>query len=186
MKVSREQAARNREQVLQAAARQFRERGFDAVGVADLMASVGLTHGGFYAQFPSKEDLVAEACACALDRSVARWRQAVSDDPKGGPHAVADGYLSTTHRDAPGMGCVVASLGADIARQGPLVREVFTEGVRELVGVLAGTMPGKTQQERRQAALGSFATMVGAMVLARAVADEELSREVLEAARGRV
>jgi TetR/AcrR family transcriptional repressor of nem operon len=186
MKVSREQAAHNRARVLQAAARLFRERGFDGVGVADLMASVGLTHGGFYAQFPSKEDLVAEACAAALDASVARWQKAAGAAPRDAAGAVVDSYLSCAHRDAPGSGCALAALGTEIARQGPLVREVVTEGVRDLVAVLADTMPGKTAEERRHAALGSFATMVGAMVLARAVADEKLSREVLAAAKERI
>src|SRR5438309_6694837 len=131
MKVTREEAARNRERIVEAAARRFRERGFDGIGVAEVMKEAGLTHGGFYGHFASKEDLMAEACALALTRSRELWSrraQAAGGEPL---PALAHLYLSTRHRDDPGRGCLVASLGADAARQGEGVRAALTEGLRK-------------------------------------------------------
>jgi TetR/AcrR family transcriptional repressor of nem operon len=122
MKVSREQAAQNRERIIEAAAQLFRKRGFDGIGVADLMKEAGLTHGGFYGHFASKEDLIAEASARALTDSVAVWSK-LADRASGDPlSAVAGAYLTSRHRDNPGAGCLLAALGPDVARQGPAVR----------------------------------------------------------------
>ena len=119
MKVSREQAAQNRERIVEAAAQLFRERGFDGIGVADLMKEAGLTHGGFYGHFSSKEDLIAEASARALTRSLAVWSK-LADRASGDPlSAVAGAYLTSRHRDNPGAGCLLAALGPDVSRQGP-------------------------------------------------------------------
>src|SRR5436309_5673136 len=106
MKVTREQAKLNRERVVDTAARQFRERGFEGVGVADLMKAAGLTHGGFYAQFDSKQHLMAEACEQALEESKRMWRDALERAPKRPLAAIASHYLSREHRDNPGAGCV--------------------------------------------------------------------------------
>lgn len=180
MKVTREQALQNRDRVLDVAARLFRERGFDGIGVADLMKSAGLTHGGFYGQFASKEDLMAQACARAFEGSLKSWHKAADRAPESPLAAVADIYLSTAHRDRPGDGCVIAALGADAARQGPTLRRVITEGAQSLVGLLAGLVPGRTKAIKRTRALATFAGMVGALVLARAVDDEALSDEILQ------
>ena len=183
MKVSREQAAQNRERVLDAAARLFRERGFDGIGVADLMKEAGLTHGGFYGQFSSKDDLIAQASARELTRSLAYWStfaERASGDPLS---AVADAYLTRGHRDNPGAGCVLASLGPDVSRQGPAVRHAVTDYVRSLCDLLAKLVPGKSKAARRRKALSTYATLVGAMVLARAVDDRDLSLEILDAGR---
>src|SRR4051794_7797849 len=110
MKVSREQAQLNREKVVESAARLFRERGIDGIGLAELMRSVGLTHGGFYGQFGSKEELVAEACAWAFDRSVAKWKRTAAAHPEDVAGAVADFYLAPAHRDRPATGCAAAAL----------------------------------------------------------------------------
>src|SRR4029453_19541751 len=108
MKVSREQAARNRERILDAAAQLFRERGFEGVGVADLMKEAGLTPGGFYGHFSSKEDLIAEASARALTRSLARWSELGERAPRDPLSAIAGVYLTGRHRDNPGTGCLLA------------------------------------------------------------------------------
>src|SRR3954462_7824260 len=110
MKVSREQAALNRERILETAAQLFRERGFEGIGVADLMKEAGLTHGGFYGHFSSKEDLIAEASALALTRSLAVLGKVGERGPGDPLSAVAGAYLTTRHRDNPGAGCLLAAL----------------------------------------------------------------------------
>ena len=181
MKVSREQAAQHRERILEAAAQRFRERGFDGIGVADLMKEAGLTHGGFYGHFSSKDDLIAEACARALAQSLARWHK-VADRASGDPlSALAGAYLTSSHRDNPGAGCVLAALGPDVSRQGPAVRHSVTGYVRSACDLLAKLVPGKSKTARRQEAISTWATLVGAIVIARAVDDRALSREILDA-----
>jgi TetR/AcrR family transcriptional repressor of nem operon len=181
MKVSREQAIQNRERIVEKAAQLFRERGFDGIGVVDLMKEVGLTHGGFYGHFSSKEDLIAEASARALTRSLADWSK-VADRASGDPlSAVAGLYLSSRHRDNPGAGCLLAALGPDVSRQGRAVRHTVTDYVRSACDLLATLVPGKSKAARRQKAISTYATLVGAMVIARAVDDPALSQEVLDA-----
>jgi TetR/AcrR family transcriptional regulator, transcriptional repressor for nem operon len=181
MKVTREQAKRNRECVVETAARLFRERGLEGVGVADLMKSAGLTHGGFYAQFDSKEHLVVEACEQALEETEHRWRELLERTPEKRLSALASLYLSPQHRDNPGAGCVVAALSMEAARQGPTVRAVFTEAAKRFLDLLGQVVPGRAARTRRRQALASFASMVGAVVLARTVSDASLSEEILEA-----
>ncbi|HTE42766.1 MAG TPA: TetR/AcrR family transcriptional regulator [Steroidobacteraceae bacterium] len=184
MKVNREQAAQNRERVLDTAAQLYRENGFHGIGVADLMKSAGLTHGGFYGQFSSKEELMEQACARAFARSVDYW-QATIDAEDQGPHqaiaAIAKAYLSATHRDAPGKGCALAALGAEAARQGPKVRRTFTAGLQALASTLAPLLPGKSKAARHEEALATYASFVGALVLSRAVDDDKLSASILRA-----
>ena len=186
MKVSREQAAQNRERIVEAAAQLFRERGFDGIGVADLMKEARLTHGGFYGHFSSKDDLIAEASACALTRSLALWSK-LADRASGDPlSAVAGAYLTASHRDNPGAGCLLAALGPDVSRQGPPVRRAVTDYVRSAVDLLTKLVPGKSKAAKRQKAISTYATLVGAMVLARAVDDRALSQEILDAGRASV
>lgn len=186
MKVSREQAQQNRDKVVQAAARLFRERGIDGIGVAELMKSVGLTHGGFYGQFGSKEELVAEACAWAFERSAAKWKRTAEANPRDAARAIADFYLTPEHRDRPATGCAAAALAGDMAREGVHARQAFTQGVRELVDVIAAGREEGSAKQRQRAALADFSAMVGAMVLARAVDDPELADEILSATRERI
>jgi TetR/AcrR family transcriptional repressor of nem operon len=183
MKVSREQAAASRERILDAGTRLFRERGFDGIGVADLMREAGLTHGGFYGHFASKEELMAKACERALAKSAAKWEALHARDGHEALAAMADSYLSTRHRDNPGAGCIVAAVGEEAARHGPPVRHAFTLGVRSLIDILGRVMPGRTRAARRDQALATFASMVGAMVLARAVDDPKLSVQILKVVR---
>jgi TetR/AcrR family transcriptional repressor of nem operon len=181
VKVSREQAALNRERILEAAAQLFRERGFEGLGLADLMGTVGLTHGGFYGHFSSKEDLMAQACERAVTRSYEAWRHQV-DRSAGDPLLpIARSYLSARHRNDPGAGCVLAALGSDLARQGPDVRRAVTEGVRRSIDLLAGTIAAGSRR-KRQKAITAYAGWVGAMIMARAVDDPALSQEILDAA----
>jgi TetR/AcrR family transcriptional repressor of nem operon len=186
MKVSREQAAQNRERILDAAAQLFRERGFEGIGVADLMKEAGLTHGGFYGHFASKDDLIAQASARELTRSLAHWRNVGERGSEDRLSAIAEAYLTSTHRDNPGAGCVLAALGPDVSRQGPAVRRAVTDYVRSVCDLLAKLVPGKSKAARRQKAISTYATLVGAMVMARAVDNRELSQEILEAARASV
>jgi TetR/AcrR family transcriptional repressor of nem operon len=180
MRVSRAEAAQNRERIIEAAARQFREHGFDGIGVAELMKSAGLTHGGFYGHFASKEDLMAQACARALEGSLDAMRQVAERDGGDALSAIASAYLSPSHRDQPGEGCALAALGADAARHGSPVRGAFTQGVRSAVDMLTRLLTGKSKRAKRERALTIYASMVGALVLARAVDDAELSDEVLQ------
>src|SRR3954451_12996235 len=181
MKVSREQALENRERIVEAAARRFRERGFEGIGVADLMKEAGLTHGGFYGHFSSKDDLIAEASKRALADSLALWSE-LADRATGDPlPALAAAYLARTHRDNPGAGCVLAALGPDVSRQGPAGRRAVTGCVRSTVEFLTKLVPGKPTVANRQKAISMYATLVGAMVMARAVNDRALSQEILDA-----
>jgi len=182
MKVTREQAGQNRERIIETAARLFRERGFDGVGVADLMQNAGLTHGGFYGQFDSKEDLAAQACERALAQSAARIDRVIAEHPKNTLDAVAASYLSTRHRDSPGDGCAFVALGAEAPRHAAGVRRVFAEALRLRVEKLMRLVPGTTAARRRKA-LATMASLVGAQVLARAVNDVELSNEILLAVK---
>lgn len=183
MKVSREQAARNRERILDTAAQLFRERGFDGIGVADLMKEAGLTHGGFYGHFSSKEDLIAQASAHELARSLNDWGAFAERAPDDRLSALAAAYLTSTHRDNPGTGCVLAALGPDVSRQGRPVRQAVTSYVRSMVDLLGKLVPNKSKAARRRKAIGAYATVVGAMVLARAIDDPALSQEILHAGR---
>jgi TetR/AcrR family transcriptional repressor of nem operon len=177
MRVSREKAAENRERIVEIASRMFRESGFDGVGVDAIMKGAGLTHGGFYGHFGSKDDLAAEAVTRALERGVetqSRYTN-LSD--------LVSGYLSERHCADRTNGCAVASLGADIARQGEGVRRGLTTYVRAQLDRLAGLLRTGTQASRRKRAITTFAGMVGALTLARAVDDPTLSKEILSAAR---
>lgn len=183
MRVSREQAAENRERIIAVASGLFRERGFNGVGVADLMQSAGLTHGGFYGHFESKEDLMAQASARALDGSRDLWRDLASEHPDRPLDAVLDHYLSSAHRDRPQHGCLLTSLGSDVARQGVDVRRTVTERFTSMIGLIESWIPGRSQAAKRRRALAAYSTMVGAMMLARMVDDPELSDEILAASR---
>jgi TetR/AcrR family transcriptional repressor of nem operon len=181
MKVSRARAAENRERIVEVAGRLFRERGFDGIGVADLMKEAGLTHGGFYGHFSSKDELFAEASARALTSSLANWCKVAERAPDDPLSAIAGGYLTGRHRDNPGAGCLLAALGPDVSRQGPAVRNTVAGYVSAAVDLLATLVPGRSKAARRQKAISTYATLVGAMVLARAVDDRAFSQEILNA-----
>ena len=179
MKVSRAQAEANRERILDSAAQLFRERGVDGVGLNELMQAAGLTRGGFYGHFESKEDLVAQASRRALQKN----REARAKMADQGLASWVNFYLSDAHCERVGEGCGVTGLVADAARGGPAMREVFSEGVEGFTKALQALMPGDTDAERREQAMARLATMVGGLLLGRAVADPALSHELREAAK---
>lgn len=176
-RVSQEQAKLNRQRVVEVAAALFRERGIHGVGVADIMSAAGLTHGGFYGQFTNKDALAVEAFDAAL-----------AEEYRGTQHALISNYLSLGHVRTPGKGCPLAALANDVAREpsGSAVRSRFTQGVRHLAGLLADLIPKASRERRRQRSLAHLSTLVGAVVLARAVDDEVLANDLIEAARDAV
>lgn len=185
MKVTKAQAEANRARVVETASRLFRERGFDGVGVADLMAAAGLTHGGFYKQFGSKADLMAESTACGVAQTIA-----LADGADAASFVTQ--YLSRTHRDQRGLGCTLAALGTDAARQPETVRKAFADGVEQLVAALsarrqaeaeAGGAAGASPPSRADI-LDTMAHAIGALVMSRACPDDSpLADEILAASR---
>ena len=171
MKDSREQMADNRKRILEAAGRLFREKGFESVSVAEVMKAAGLTHGGFYGHFRSKDDLIAQALTQAYQPAE---RSAFDFE------TFLGGYLSTRHRDNPAKGCPTAGLAAETRHQGAQARAAMTEGLRQQIARISEALPSGAAAERRRAAIGSWSAMVGAVILARSVDDPELSVEVLE------
>jgi TetR/AcrR family transcriptional regulator, transcriptional repressor for nem operon len=182
MRVSRDQAEENRQTVIDVASRLFRERGFDGIGLKDLMKAAGLTQGAFYKQFESKADLVAQASKRAMERAFNRFSAAGAanpDDPLGAAVAL---YLSTEHREERMDGCPVAALGSDAARQRADVKASFEAGIREYLEMLDVWVDEAEDKEPSAKAMAILSTMVGAMVLSRAVNDEHLSKQLLQAA----
>lgn len=183
MRVTRQQAIENRKRVLRLASRRFRERGLGGVGVADLMQEAGLTHGGFYKQFESKEDLAAEACAAAIAENLAGYQELAKQDPKNVLAHVISTAISDLHRNSPGEGCLLAAVGADISRANTPVRKKVTEGVRQIIDFISSLIPGRSRKHARRKAMTTYATVVGSLVVARAVDDPDFASEILTAAR---
>ena len=177
MRVSREQAAENRERIVETAARMFREHGFDGVGVDAIMRGAGLTHGGFYGHFRSKDDLAAKAVTRALERGVEKQSRYTNLGD------LVSGYLSERHCADRANGCAVGALGADIVRQGEGVRGALTDYVRGQLDRFTRMLRNGTAASRRKRAITTLAGMVGALTLARAVDDPALSEEILATAR---
>jgi TetR/AcrR family transcriptional repressor of nem operon len=177
MRKSREAAAETRKHIVRAAARKFREQGIVTTGLNDLMKAAGLTHGGFYKHFESKDQLVAEACADAVDAAMV----GMGMEAQPTINAAVAAYLSTRHRDDPASGCPLAAIGSELSRTDKKSSEAATEGFERLVAVLAGK--AVTAGARRRA-LVAVATMIGAVTMSRVVTDPELSAEILgEAAK---
>jgi TetR/AcrR family transcriptional repressor of nem operon len=176
MKVSREQMAENRQRILEVAGQLFREKGFDAVSVAEVMKAAGLTHGGFYGHFDSKDDLIAQALCHAID---ARKGAGAAWDLRG----YMDAYLSPKHRDNAAGGCTIAGLAADTLHQTREARSAVTEGVRAQIDWMFEKLTGLDDAVRRRQAIASCAAMVGATILARAATDPALSDEILRETR---
>jgi TetR/AcrR family transcriptional repressor of nem operon len=182
MRVSREKAAENRERIIAVASTLLREKGFDGIGVADIMKAADLTHGGFYGHFESKDDLAAQACHAALATAATRWADVRDNAGDGAFEAMIAYYLSPRQYDNPGRGCALVALGAEAPRQAKSVRAVFRDGLLRLVDVLMAAIPG-SKAARRRKSLAVMAQLVGAGVLARAVNDKALADEILDAAK---
>lgn len=179
MRVTRKQAAAHRERILDVAGTLFRERGFDGIGVADIMKRAGLTHGGFYGHFASKGDLAAEITARVLGKE--GWPERLTGMANPSFADVVRAYLSPAHRDAAGRGCMLAAVGSDVVRQPRRVRHAFTEGLRARVEALRKLLPGASAATKRERALTAMAALVGGLTLSRAVDDPEFADEILEA-----
>jgi TetR/AcrR family transcriptional regulator, transcriptional repressor for nem operon len=178
---SQAEKAESHDRIVEVAAARFRESGVEGVGVADLMKEAGLTHGGFYRHFASRDELVAEAIECALSegaRAVAAAAK-VKDHPLA---ALVDAYLSTMHRDALATSCAVATMAADVARSNERARSAYTRQVGAYLELLTQLISADTQRARRRKSLAALSALVGAVSMARAVNDEKLSREILKSA----
>ncbi|HEY2055222.1 MAG TPA: TetR/AcrR family transcriptional regulator [Solirubrobacterales bacterium] len=181
---SQEEKAKNHQRIVEIAARRIRESGTDGPGVAEIMSEAGLTHGGFYKHFDSRDDLVAEAVAAALEQGEEAIGEVTADaeDPLA---AFVDWYLSTGHRDDPATGCAVVALGADAARADTGLRAAYGAQVERYIAHLEELQGGGGEDARRRA-IAAVASMVGALLIARAVDDKELSDEILREVRATV
>jgi TetR/AcrR family transcriptional repressor of nem operon len=186
-RVSREQTDKNRLAIEAASVRLFKQYGINGVSVSDIMASAGLTHGGFYGHFESKDELAAIACVRSFEQSLARWKALIKDDldEAGLVAALADHYLSDHQRDEPGEGCPITGLAADAGREPDTkpVRKAYTHGLKSLIDVIMSFSGTRQSKAVRQRALVRMSTLVGALTLARAVRGDPLSEEILEATR---
>ena len=184
MRYSETHKQETRDRVLAVAARALRTQGPERLGVAEVMAEAGLTHGGFYAHFKSKDDLLAAAVEEAFKDGRALWMAATEDYP--GIEGLAryiDFYVSGQHRDRLDTGCPVAALNADFARVPSAAGDTFRANVARLLGVIADRLPGEDAQARTAEAGAIFGEMMGAVLVARAIPDRETSNRLLAAAR---
>jgi TetR/AcrR family transcriptional regulator, transcriptional repressor for nem operon len=182
MRRSREDAAETRRLIVETASRLFRLRGITAVSVADIMGALGLTVGGFYRHFESKEALVIEAIAAASTEMELRYAQPATGTASVSPGAALDSYLSRAHRDHPERGCPVSALCSEVAHESLPTRQAFTTSVQRLLAIVASLAPGDTK-DARDRRLHAVASMVGAVVLARATSDEALADDLLRVVR---
>lgn len=172
---SQDEKARSRERILEVASRRFREAGLDNLSISDLMKEAGLTHGGFYKHFESREDLIAGVVERAMTDTLKR--------PAPSLEALVDGYLSPKHRDNPGEGCAITAFAADIGRADRRCRKVFTEKLRSSLNRISNLSQEASEDGSAEAAMVRLSAMVGALTLARAVDDSELSAALMETAR---
>lgn len=178
MAKSQKQKAESRLAIMRSAAKLFREKGFDGVTVAQVMDGAGLTHGGFPRHFSSKEELITETLVELFAADMREPSLPVHD-----LQAFARAYLRPEHRGAPGAGCVFAALGPEMARTPQPTRDVLTDAIEQQIQKFARIAPGQEPAEQRVTAIGMWATMVGAMVLARVANSEALSDEILASVR---
>ena len=172
------------DRILKTASRAIRRKGYGGIGVADLMKEAGLTHGGFYAHFASKTDLLAEVADRTGADSLTRLGRIADAAPEGEAlAAIVDAYLSDQHVESPETGCPMAALGSELARQEPPVRRAATRRTKEVIDLLGRQLPGWAAGQDRGQALATYCTLVGALTIARAVDDPALSRAVRDAAR---
>jgi TetR/AcrR family transcriptional repressor of nem operon len=187
MRYSREHKLETHARIVRKASVRLREKGAHGVGVADLMKEAGLTHGGFYAHFDSREALVIEAFAHAMERSTDRWRKlAEQTAPDKRLATIVDSYLTPVHRDDPGHGCAIPTLGAEIARESPRTRKAFAAKLEQMIDMLAEQIPDVARKAARKQAKAVHPTMMGTLVLARVAGNGEFSDEILGAGRDAV
>ncbi|HVW74582.1 MAG TPA: TetR/AcrR family transcriptional regulator [Rhizomicrobium sp.] len=180
MRVSRVQAEENRQAVINTASRLFRQHGFDGIGLKDVMEAAGLTQGGFYKQFASKEDLAVQASARALETATQRWSRAAAKNPRDSLGAVIAFYLSEGHRAEKSDGCPIVALGSDVARQAPEVKAPFEAGIKAHLELLNRIVAEAGAKDSKAKALTILSMMVGTLTLARAVNDAGLAQALLK------
>ena len=184
MRYSREHKQETHDRIVRKASVRLREKGAHGIGVADLMKEAGLTHGGFYAHFDSREALVIEAFNYAMDRSTDRWRRMAEQTPPEKRFAsIVETYLTALHRDDPGHGCAVPTLGPEIAREGAKARKAFAAKLDEMIEMMAEQLPELPRKVARRRAMAALSTMAGALVLARIAGTGEFSEEILDSGR---
>jgi len=184
MRYSKEHKQETHDRIVKRASVRLREKGAHGIGVADLMKEAGLTHGGFYAHFDSREALVIEAFTYASGRSREYWRKMAEQTPEDKRLAfIVDAYLNAAHRDDPGHGCAIASLGAEIAREGPRTRKAFSTELEHMIDLIADQIQGVPRKTARKQATATLATIVGALVMARIAGSGEFSDEIMAAGR---
>jgi TetR/AcrR family transcriptional repressor of nem operon len=184
MRYSREHKLETHARIVKKASVRLREKGAYGIGVADLMKEAGLTHGGFYAHFDSREALVVEAFAYAMDRATERWRKLAAGMPPDKRLAtLVESYLTTAHRDDPGHGCAVPTLGAEIARESPKTRKAFAAKLEQMIDMMAEQIPDLPPKAARKQAMATIATMMGTLVMARITGNGEFSDQILAAGR---
>ena len=177
---SRAEKAKTHKRIVSIASKKFSEEGLAGVGIAELMKEAGLTVGGFYKHFDSRDDLVAEAVSSAFGGWKRRVDAAASGRPSVSLAKLIDSYLNVAHRDNPGTGCAFSALAPEIARSDKRTRALTTEQVRNDIQLISGLLPDNDPHVARSQAILTFSALVGAMSLARAVSDEALSREILK------
>jgi TetR/AcrR family transcriptional repressor of nem operon len=184
MRYSKEHKQETHARIVKKASVRLREKGAHGIGVADLMKEAGLTHGGFYAHFESREALVIEAFGYAMDRAFEHWRTMTTEiPPEKRLSAIVDSYVSATHRDDPGRGCAVPTLGAEIARESAKTRKAFAAKLDQMIDLVADQIPDVPRKTARRLAMGTMATMMGALVMSRVAGSGELSDEILASGR---
>ena len=184
MRYSKEHKQETHDRIVRKASVRLREKGAHGIGVADLMKEAGLTHGGFYAHFDSREALVIEAFNYAMDRATERWRKTAEQTPSEKRFAtIVESYLTTIHRDDPGHGCAVPSLGPEIARESAKTRKAFAARLDEMIEMMADQLPELPRKAAREQAIAALSTMAGALVLSRVAGTGEFSEEILGVAR---
>ncbi|BCQ26497.1 TetR family transcriptional regulator [Caballeronia sp. NK8] len=182
MKRSKLETAETRRRIVEIAAGEFRTNGIHATGVADVMAAAGLSHGGFYRHFGSKEHLVAEACEAAIADIIGALEAA----GKKGFKALIDTYMSASHRDSPASGCPLASMGSELARADESTRAAASRGFDEFVDMLAKRIQSSEEETNRSKAVFALSAMIGALTMSRIIADPEASASLLEDVRQQV
>jgi TetR/AcrR family transcriptional repressor of nem operon len=184
MRYSKDHKTETHERIVKNASVRLRERGAANLGVAELMKEAGLTHGGFYAHFPSRDALIGEAFVHAMEQAAKRWRKRADDAPEGKElAAVVNGYLTAAHRDDVGNGCALPALGAEVSRANPKTRKAVAAKLENMIDIIAGQMPGPTKKAARRDAIGALATMMGALLMARMAGTGDFSEEILDAGR---
>jgi TetR/AcrR family transcriptional repressor of nem operon len=182
MRKTKEATAESRQRILTEAARLYRQRGFDGVGVADIMEAAGMTHGGFYRHFPSKDALIAEAMAKVFADRAANLEGGQGESTADLLRSYVETYLSPGHVAHPELGCPMAAVGSEAAHVGDHVAHAFRDGAERILGAMSEAFGGRGDA-RRAAALRLFAMLVGAVVVARASGDRAFQSDVLDAVR---